>query len=142
MSPSLVESTYNIIKERTAYVPENYIDSRVRGVGTASTIAPQQIFSHIKKYQPSPIWRIYAEAKKFYTAKPVAVRIYRDEDLFFAENENLAVCGTGDTSKGALQDLCLHIIHFYEYYREIDKSKLTGDALRLKDLYENLLVEE
>jgi len=142
MSPPLVESTYDIIKERTAYVPENYIDSRVREVGTASAIDPQQIFSHIKKYQPSPIWRIYAEAKKFYTPKPIAVRIYGDEDLFFAENENLAVCGTGDTPKSALQDLCLHIIHFFEYYKKLNNSKLIGDALRLKELYQDLLVEE
>ncbi len=142
MSPSLVESTYDMIKERTAYVPENYIDSKVKEVETASAIDPQQVFNHIKKYQPSPIWRIFVEAKRFYTPKPITVRIYRDEDLFFAENENLSVCGTGNTSENALQDLCLHIIHFFEYYKKLNNSKLIGDALRLKELYQDLLVEE
>ena len=142
MSPSLVESTYDMIKERTAYVPENYIDSKVKEVETASAIDPQQVFNHIKKYQPSPIWRIFVEAKRFYTPKPITVRIYRDEDLFFAENENLVVCGTGDTPQDALQDLYLHIIHFFEYYKSLDTNKLTGDALRLKALYKNLLIEE
>ncbi len=142
MSPSLVDSIYDDIKERMAYVPKNYIDSKVKEVETASAIDPQRILSHIKKYQPSPIWRINVETKKFYTPKPIGVRIYRDEDLFFAENENLAVCGTGDTPESALQDLCLHITHFFEYYRKIDRSKLTGEALRLKALYENLLIEE
>jgi len=142
MNPSLVESTYDVVKERMAYVPENYIDSTVKEVGTASAIDPQQIFSHIKKYQPSPMWRIYVEAKKFYTPKPIVVRIYRDEDLFFAENETLAVCGTGDAPESALQDLCLHITHFFEYYKKFDKSELIGDALRLKELYQNLLIEE
>jgi len=68
------------------------------------------------------------------------VKIYRKDDLFFAENENFVICGTGDTLEDSLQDLCLHIIHFFEYYKKIDKSKLTGDALRLKELYENLLI--
>jgi hypothetical protein len=86
--------------------------------------------------------RLQAETKKFYTPKPISVKIYRDEDLFFAENENLVVCGTGDTTQDALQDLCVHIIHFFEYYKKLDKSKLTGDALRLKELYQNLLIEE
>ena len=82
------------------------------------------------------------ETRRFCTSKPIAVKVYREEDLFFAENENLAVCGTGTTPQGALYDLALHIIHFYEYYRNIDASKLTGEALKLKNLYQNLLIEE
>lgn len=142
MNPSLIETDYDVMKERMAYVPENYIPSKVTEIGTAPTIDPQQIFSQSKRHQPVPIWRLHVETKKFYTPQPISVKIYRDEDLFFAENENLVVCGTGDTSQNALQDLCLHIIHFFEYYKKLDKSKLTGDALRLKDLYENLLIEE
>lgn len=142
MSSSLVESSYDIIKERTAYVPGNYVGSRVKEEGTASAIDPQRIFSQLKKYQPSPMWRIYVESKKFHTSKPIIVRIYRDGNLFFAENENLAVCGTGDTPESALQDLRVHIIHFFDYYREIDEGKLTGDSLRLKALYKDLLIEE
>lgn len=142
MSPSLVEDAYNVIKERMAYIPGNYISSGVAEVGTAPVIDPQEIFSQSRKYQPSPIWRLQVKTKRFYTPKPISIKIYRDEDLFFAENENLVVCGTGDTPQDALQDLCVHIIHFFEYYKNLDKSKLTGEALRLKDLYENLLIEE
>jgi len=71
-----------------------------------------------------------------------SVKAYRDEDFFFAENENLAVCGTGDTLRDALQDLELHITHFFEYYKNLDNSQPAGDALRLKSLYKNLLIEE
>jgi len=45
-------------------------------------------------------------------------------------------------TESALQDLCLHITHFFEYYKKFDKSELIGDALRLKELYQNLLIEE
>jgi len=142
MDSSLIEGTYDTIKEKMAFIPENYRSCGAVKVGTALTIDPQQIFGQIKKYQPAPLWRLYTKSKRFYTSKPISVRIYREDDLFFAENENLVVCGTGDTADESLQDLCLHIIHFFEYYKRIDKSKLTGDALRLKELYKNLLIEE
>ncbi len=142
MNLSLVEDTYDVIKERMAYVPENYISSGVSEVKTAPAIDSRQVFIQSRKHQPVPIWRLQVETKKFYIPRPISVKVYRDEDLFFAENENLVVCGTGDTPQDALQDLCVHIIHFYEYYKKLDESKLAGDALRLKELYQNLLIEE
>jgi len=142
MNSSLAEDTYDVIKERMAYVPENYKSSGVGEVGTATVVDPQEVFSQTRKHQPIPIWRIHVEPKRFYTPKPILVKIYSDEDFFFAENEKLAVCGTGDTPQNALQDFYFHIVHFFEYYMGIDENKLTGDALRLKNLYQNLLIEE
>ncbi len=142
MNSSLGEDTYDAIEERMAYVPENYESRGVAEVGTATVVDLQQVFSQTRKHQPIPIWRLQVEAKKFYSPKPISVKVYRDEDFFFAENENLHVCGTGDTVQDALQDLCLHIIHFFEYYGKLDRTKLTGDALRLKDIYRNLLIAE
>lgn len=142
MSPSLIEDTYREIKEMFTDVPEKYRGSGVLGVETASGIDPHQVFRQIRKYQPAPLLKIYTKTKKYYTPKPITVIISHDEGFFFAENDNLDVCGTGDTPVEALNDLCLHIIHFFEHYKKLDKSKLIGDALRLKELYKNLLVEE
>lgn len=141
-SPSLVEDTYNLIRERKKELPPNYMPERVDRVETAPSIDAWEIFSGIKRYAPSPVWTLVAESKKFHTTIPILVKIYRDENLFFAENEKLVVCGTGESPREALEDFCLHVIHFYKYYCNLDRSKLAGDALRLKDLYENLLVEE
>ena len=141
MSPLLVDS-YEEIKERMEYIPVNYKSTRAIGVGTATAIDPQQIFANRIKPYVAPLWRLQSKTKRFYTPIPIAVKVYRDEDFFFAENENLAVCGTGDTPQDALQDLILHIIHFFEYYKKLDDSQLAGDALRLKTLYKNLLIEE
>lgn len=142
MDLASVENTYDVIKERMAYMPKDYKSFRMAEVSTVPVIDLQQVFTRGRKYQPSPIWRIQAETKKFYTPKPILVKIYRDEGLFFAENENLVVCGTGNTPQEALKDLSLHITYFFKYYKKLDRSRLTGDALRLKDLYENLLIEE
>lgn len=98
--------------------------------------------NYIKNKKMIYIYRLFKENKRYLTNKPIAVKIYQDEGLFFAENENLNVCGTGETSQEALVDLYLHILHFYKYYREIDEERLIGDAIRLKKLYHDLLIEE
>jgi hypothetical protein len=141
MGFKLLEGTYDVIKERSAYKPENYKGSKDIKVETASMEESQQIFNQRRKYQPAPIMKLQEDTRKFYTPMPILVNTYRDEDLFFAENENLVVCGTGHTQQEAIQDLSLHIIHFFKYYKKLDKSELIGDALRLKELYQNLLVE-
>jgi len=131
MSPQLTDNAYDI-KEISESMPK---------VETSPEINPQEIFDLWRKCQITPIMNLQKGTRKFYASKPISVRIYRDGDLFFAENENLVVCGTGYTSQEAVQDLNLHIIHFYEYYEKLDNSKLIGDAFRLKGIYKELLVE-
>lgn len=142
MNPQLTEYDYDAIKERAEYIPENYTRFGDSMVVTSPEINPKEVFSRQRRYQPAPIMRLQENSRKFYATKPILVKIYQDEDLFFAENENLVVCGSGHTPQEALQDLLLHIIHFFEYYKNLDKSELIGDALRLKELYQNLLIEE
>jgi hypothetical protein len=134
-----VEESYDLIKERKRDLSTNYRGTLVSEVGTTNIIDWQQIFKNKKEVY---IYRLSKENKQYIINKPIAVKIYQDEGLFFAENENLNVCGTGETSQEALADLHLHILHFYKYYREIDKEQIVGDAIRLKKLYYNLLIEE
>jgi hypothetical protein len=142
MSPQLAEYAYDIMKEKAEDIPENYTRSGDSVVVTSPEINPKEVFSHQKRYSPAPLMRLQENTRKFHTPKPILVTIYQDEDLFFAENENLVICGTGHTPQEALKDLGQHIIHFFEYYKNLDKSKLIGDALRLKELYQDLLIEE
>jgi len=98
--------------------------------------------NYLKNKKMIYIYRLFKENKRYLANRPIAVKISQDEGLFFAENENLNVCGTEETSQEALVDLYLHILHFYNYYREIDEERLIGDAIRLKKLYHDLLIEE
>jgi len=138
MANVLVEETYDLMKERRRYLPSNYRSTLVTEIGTTNIIDWQQVFKNKKTIY---IYRLFKENKRYIINNPIAVKIYQDEGLFFTENENLNVCGTGETSQEALADLYLHILHFYKYYREIDKEQLVGDAIRLKELYHNLLIE-
>lgn len=139
--------TYEEIAERNNYIPllpsqllpsQQYKSSGVSEVDTYPENDPLLLFNQIKKKQLAPLWRINEKTKVYYTLKPISVKIYREDDLFFVENENLLVCGTGKSPQEALQDFSLHIIHFYEYYNKIEDDKLMGDALRLKKIYKNL----
>lgn len=139
MATVLVEETYDLMEERKRDLPSNYRSTLVAEVGTTNIIDWQQVFKNKKTVY---IYRLYGENKRYLANRPIAVKMYQDEGLFFAENENLNVCGTGETSQEALVDLYLHILHFYKYYREIDEERLIGDAIRLKKLYHDLLIEE
>ncbi|MBU2563240.1 MAG: hypothetical protein ABIJ05_04870 [Patescibacteria group bacterium] len=139
MATVLVEETYDLMEERKRDLPNNYRSTLVAEVGTAKIIDWQQVF---KNKETVYIYRLYGENKRYLSNNPIAVKISQDEGLFFAENENLNIRGTGETSQEALADLHLHILHFYKYYRKNDKEQLVGDAIKLKKLYHNLLIEE
>lgn len=142
MNPQLNEYAYDIVKERVGnvHIPEMY--TRAKWARTYTEIDPKEVFGHQRRCQPAPIMRLQENSRKFSAAKPILVNVYQDEDLFFAENENLVVCGTGYTPQEALKDLCQHIMYFFEYYKNLDESNLIGDALKLKELYQGLLIEE
>jgi len=143
MNGQAVEQTYDDMKERILpLLPMGFHHSAIREVPTAPEIDPQQVFLSTPLSNIIPIWKLALKTKTFYTSKPILVKLYQDEDLFFAENENLAVFGTGNTTQEALQDLYLHIHYFFEYYKKHNESKLIGDALRLKNLYKDLLIEK
>ena len=74
--------------------------------------------------------------------KPIPIRMCFNEGLFFAQNETLLLYGTGKTPDEAIEDLGAHIIHFYQYYKDLDRLKITGDAIRSKGIYEGLLLEQ
>lgn len=89
-----------------------------------------------------PIWKIESKTSTYRAKKPIAITIFKDNSLFFAENENLDVFGYGETQGKAILDLKLHILHFYKYYRKLNKDDVVGHALRMKEIYKDLLIRE
>jgi len=134
--------SYQVREEKQEYLPQSYKHSEAK-IDTGKEIVAEELLSSLPSQKlMSPLWSVGIPGKTFRTVKPIAVRIYFDEDLFFAENDTLLLYGTGISPEEAIKDLGAHIIHFYEYYRKLDRSQVTGDAIRLKRVYENLLSEE
>ena len=60
-----------------------------------------------------------------------------NDSVFFAENEELRICGVGESEEEALHDFLQHLSYFHDYYVSIPQEKLIGDARRLKNLYQS-----
>lgn len=143
MNASAIYDSYKEIRTRQKYIPPDLGFSVRSFLKTGADIPLEEGFGRDQGIpEVAPLWAVHSEGKTFRTARPIRVRVFRDGDLFFAENETLLVCGTGDSAWDAVEDLELHIVHFYKYYKEMPSDRVIGEAKRLKSLYENLLIEE
>ena len=88
-----------------------------------------------------PLFQLTISGRTFLPLKPIGINVTQDGAWFFAENEALNVVGTGGSLEKAVLDLEHHIVHFWQYYRSLQDSQVTGDAVRLKRLFSNLLAE-
>ena len=91
---------------------------------------------------PVPVWRIQQKERHFRCRAPVMVQVRREGRFFFAESDALGITGTGITFEEAIRDLGHHIWHFYNYYRRLPANKVMGEAIRLRKLFSDLLIEE
>jgi len=140
-SVTMVDSS-EVREERQEYLPLNYRRAEAN-VDTAKEIIGGDLFQSLPQRKlVTPLWSVGIPGKRFRTARPIAIRVYFEDGLYFAENDTLLLYGTGASPEEAITDLGFHIIHFYQYYCKLDWSQVTGDAVRLKRLYENLLFEE
>jgi len=133
----------DIWSERKNFVPSLFKPSE-REIATAPNISSADSFIYWQQQEKRsvPIWNPKGKTTTYRTKKPIAETIYKDNGLFFAENENLSVCGYGETQEKAMLELGLHILHFYRYYRKLNKDDAVGEAVRLKEFYKDLLIKE
>jgi hypothetical protein len=73
--------------------------------------------------------------------KPVTIRIFKGEESWFAENENLNIFAMGPDSVQAINDFESHLVYFYLYYRELNPDRATSRAKNLKKIFEENFVE-
>ena len=139
MSTAHLLADSDIWSERKRYLPTNYVGETSEF--TAEDIQPEQLFQerNINK-TIVPLWNIKTDNKIYKTKKPIKVIVYEDDGLYFAGNDNLNICGYGETKEKAIIDLGLHIIYYFNYYNKMDESELIGDGIRLKHIYSKLLV--
>ena len=67
------------------------------------------------------------------------VKISKGETLFFAENEYFGIFTTGKSREEAINNFSEQIIHFYNHYKQLNWDRVTGEALRIKKLFKNLV---
>lgn len=140
MSGVALADTYKLVEERKAYFPDEY-----RGIapviGTASQSIQPEAYFDSSRFNTAPLMEFRGEERSYVASKPILIKVYREDDVFFAENESLVLCGTGTSRDEAVLDFVKHLDYFHSFYKKQSESNLVGDALRLKKIYDNLLVE-
>ncbi len=140
MSGLALEETYKLVEERKAYFPNNYKGVAL-AIGTASQINQPSSYLYSGRFSTAPLMEFQAEQRTYVTSKPILVKVYREDDIFIAENESLVLSGSGASREEAVLDFVKHVDYFYNFYKRQNDNNLMGDALRLKKIYANLLVE-
>ena len=142
MNCVLETESYRFRKERQDDLPINYSRISIE-IDTARGRIEEEIRALLSSYQFNvPLWSITGPTQKYFAEKPIAVNIYCENNLFFAESETLVLFGMGYTPEEAFHDFESHVSYFYQYYKNLDWSQVTGEGRRLKEIYENLLIEE
>jgi len=139
MNVAQINESYELRNERLDFIPENF-ERGIASVLTASELDLKPIswgFSTAK----TPLWRFSSSHGVVLSSKPVSVKISRGETLFLAENENLGLYATGESRDDAIHAFCEQLIHFYKHYKKLEWNRVTGEAHRLKKIYENLFRE-
>lgn len=139
MNSVQINESYELRDERLGFIPERF-KSGVTVSTTASELALKpwpRGFSAIR----TPLWRFASPKVVVLSSKPVSARVSKGESLFFAENEKLAIFATGASRNEAINSFGEHLVHFYEHYKRLDWDDVTGEARRLKEIYEDLFEE-
>jgi hypothetical protein len=90
----------------------------------------------------SPLFAIQIGGKSYKLSRPIEVRITKEDNLYFVENEVLMLYGCGESIQEAIDDLAVDIFHFWQYYRNLSPTDVIGIAVKLKEIYDKLTIEE
>ena len=92
--------------------------------------------------QVHPIWAMVIEGERRRLRKPVRLRVQREGDHFFAENESFEICGYGATRKEAVAEAVADIVYYCAFYSGLSEDEVVGNAKVLKDRYQYLIVDQ
>ena len=89
----------------------------------------------LNEIKRAPMWQV----RELRLSRPILIQLGWEDGMVFAKNDSLRICGVGETEEEALLDFSQHFSYFYNYYTSIARDSLIGDALRLKDLYTEII---
>ena len=89
---------------------------------------------------PAAIWCVPQKQHVLQFAIPLLIRVRKEEEFFFAENETLQIVGIGTSTNEAMENFVVHLLHFHQYYARLPSNKVIGEGKRLKQLYSRLFV--
>lgn len=141
---SMLENTITLNDrwlDRRLNIPERFSSERETLFVTVG-LGIVDLIKDFTKNLKFPLFQLHVQNRHYRAVIPITVYVYSDGEWFFAENEALVLTGSGASTEEAIRDLEQHIVHFWNYYKQLPDEKLTGDAIRLKRIYSGLLIED
>lgn len=71
-------------------------------------------------------------------ATPITLRVSFEAGKFAVENETLSLFGTGNTLQEAVVEFLEDVAYFWDYYRSLPQTSVTGRGALLKQIYAGL----
>lgn len=135
MNLAEISESYSSLMEKREFIPDLYSRdefdvSELPELGSTSWFQRSSL--------TTPMWEFSHHNKKVLSLKPVSIQITKGEKLFFAENDNLAIYATGETPPKAINAFCEELIYFYHHYKKLSWNQVTGEAKKLKIIYEDI----
>lgn len=85
-----------------------------------------------------PVWALTIGDDVCSLTKPIVLRLTREGNYFFAENEYLDVCGYGSAPAEALQEAITDIVYYFGHYTQLNEDEVMGFGTTLRNRYSNL----
>jgi len=136
-----LEQNYQLINDRSQYMPENY--ERYACISTGADIDLQEYFEALASNYISivPLWEFSGRGKTIHPKEPISLSINKGETLYLAENERLGIYVTGESRDAAIKAFVEELLHFYDHYKNLNWNQVAGEAQRLKKLYNDNFFE-
>lgn len=80
-----------------------------------------------------PLWELVVNGVAMAPVHPVGIRLRQEDGLFFAENDALAVYGSGRTPEDAIRDFKETASTFAAEYRELKPDAVIGLGVSVRN---------
>ncbi len=101
----------------------------------------EELQSRLDKEFNVPQSDFVGEGIRLRAVRPVAIRMSRGEELWFAENDRLDIYAIGESKEAAIQEFKLLLVRFYNHYKSLDTTRALKRAKELKQLFVQRFVE-
>ena len=135
-----IEQSYEIRRERMCALPPEYMGNLPQ-----ESTAPEEdqafLSPRLNFLSKVPLWKFSTTDMAVISSKPIRVKLSKQENIYYAENEALDVYAYGDSLFEAIEDFCEQVIYFYRHYKNLKPDRVTGEARELKKRYKDLFKE-
>ena len=136
MTLTNVFDKYDSYYENNNYYPQS-IEKIPFSELTASEINTCDIVKS-KEISSIPKWRFRSGNEIVLSTKPIEIIIETGKEQIFTYNENLAIYASGHNLFESLDDFGEQLVYFYNYYKNLSYDQVTGQAIELKKIFENI----